>query len=348
MRKKSATLTDIAKKLNIDVSTVSKALKDHPKISDQTKEKVQAVARQLNYHPNNIATALVKGESNLVGVMVPRTDENFFASSIRGIDEVLKSQGYHIIIFQSYDNTEDEISNIKTMFRTKLDGIIASPAMETKNFDHYQNILDQEIPLVIFDRYNDKIDSDIVAIDDFKGAYNAVSHLIEQGCKKIAHISGYQHVHIYQERLRGFKQALEDNGLPQKNEYVFESDLTLQNGRKIMSNILERDPIPDAIFCSNDNTALGAIQILKKEGIAIPNEVAIVGFSNEAFTSFVTPSITSIEQHSLEMGKVAAQHFLKQITDQNNEIVQNPIQKTILSPELIIRESSSKKNNHSS
>ncbi len=343
MRKKSATLTDIAKELDIDVSTVSKALKDHPKISDKTKEKVQEVARQLNYHPNNIATALVKGKSNLVGVMVPHTDENFFASAIRGIDEILKSQGYRIIIFQSYDNTEEEINNIDTMIQTKVDGVMASPAMATENFDHYQNILDEQIPLVIFDRITETVDSDVVAIDDFKGAYKAVTHLIEHDCKTIAHISGFQHVYIYQERLRGYKQALEDHQLPQKKDYIFESDLTLQNGREIMLNILKKDTLPDAIFCSNDNTALGAVQILKEEGIKIPEEVAVVGFSNEDFTSFVSPSITSIDQHSREMGKIAAQHFLQQITNQKNTTSRIIPKKTILPPELIIRDSSRKK-----
>ncbi len=343
MRKKSATLTDIANKLNIDVSTVSKALKDHPQISDETKKKVQEVARQLNYHPNNIATALVKGKSNMVGVMVPHTDENFFASAIRGIDEVLKSQGYRIIIFQSYDNTKDEINNIKTMFRTKVDGIIASPAMSTEDFSHYQNILDQGIPLVLFDRYNDNVDSDVVAIDDFKGAYNAVTHLIEQGCRNIAHISGYQNVHIYQERLRGYKQALKDHDLSFNPENIFESDLSLNDGQKIISSLLERDNLPDAMFCSNDNTALGAIQELQRREIPVPEQVAIVGFSNEAFTSFVTPSITSVEQHSREMGKISAQHFLQQMNSQKDATTKTVPKKTILPPELIIRDSSRKK-----
>lgn len=343
MQKKSATLTDIANKLDIDVSTVSKALKDHPKISDWTKQKVQEIARQLNYHPNNIATALVKGKSNLIGVMVPFTDENFFASAIRGIEEVVKDKGYQIIIFQSHDNTEDEISNINTMFRTKVDGIIASHAMTTENFEHYQDILDHDIPLVLFDRFNDKIDSNVVAIDDFKGAYKAVSHLINQGCSNIAHISGYRNVHIYQERFRGYKQALDDHGLPYDPGHVFESDMSLEDGRKIASKLAKKNVLPDAIFCSNDYTALGAIQILKEEGIIIPDQVAIVGFSNEAFTSFVTPGITSVEQHSRKMGTVAGQHFLEQISGQEEAATKGLPKKTILTPELIIRDSSRKK-----
>lgn len=341
--KKSTTLTDIANKLDIDVSTVSKALKNHPNISDNTKQKVQKVARQLNYRPNNIATALVKGKSNLVGVMVPHTDENFFASAIRGIDEVVKKEGYRIIIFQSNDNTLDEINNLETMFRTKVDGVIASHAMATKNFEHFQDVLDHSIPLVLFDRFNNEIDCDVVAIDDFKGAYKAVSHLIDQGCKKIIHMSGYQNVHIYKERLRGYKEALNDHGLPYDPSNVYESGMSLEEGRKITSNLLEKNALPDAIFCSNDYTALGAIQVIKEQGISIPDQVAIVGFSNEAFTSFVTPSITSVEQHSREMGKIAAKHFLKLVTTNKEAATKEVPQKTILTPELIVRDSSARK-----
>lgn len=340
MQKKSARLTDIANHLNIDVSTVSKALKDHPKISEKTKVKVRAVARRLNYHPNHIATALVKGKSNLIGVMVPYTDENFFASAIRGIEEVLKNEGYQIIIFQSKDNTEDEISCIEAMFRTKVDGVIASHAMATENFEHFQHVLDQDIPLVLFDRFNDILDSDVVAIDDFKGAYKAVSHLIDQGCKNIAHISGFQNVHIYKERFRGYRQALKDHGLPYDPGNLLENDMSLEGGRKKAYELLSKKPLPDAIFCSNDYTALGVIQVLKKEGIKIPGQVAIVGFSNEDFTTFVTPTISSVEQHSRQMGRIAAQHFLKQLSDPEEATLP---QKTILTPELIIRDSSRKK-----
>ncbi|MDX1641682.1 MAG: LacI family DNA-binding transcriptional regulator [Balneolaceae bacterium] len=340
MQKKSATLTDIANHLDIDVSTVSKALKDHPKISEKTKVKVREAARQLNYHPNHIATALVKGRSNLTGVMVPFTDENFFAAAIRGIDDVLKNEGYRIIIFQSYDNPSVEINNIETMLQTKVDGIIASHAMKTENFEHFQSVLDQHIPLVLFDRFNDKIDSDVIAIDDFKGAYKAVSHLIDQGCRKIAHISGTQTVHIYNERIRGYKRALQEHDLPYDPEYILESDMSLEGGRKKTSALLAREILPDAIFCSNDYTALGAIQVLKEEGIKIPEQVAIVGFSNEDFTTFVTPTITTVDQHSRQMGRIAAQHFLNQISNRQETILP---QKTILAPELIIRESSLKK-----
>ena len=341
--KRSVTLSDIAKELDIDISTVSKALKNHPKISGETKARVKEAARKLNYFPNSIATALVKGQSNLIGVMVPHTDETFFASAIRGIDEVARVKGYRIIIFQSYDNVEDEASSIETMFRTKVDGIIASHAIKTSDFTHYQAVLDRGIPLVLFDRYTDEIDSDVVAVDDFKGAYKAVTHLIEQGCTSIAHISGFQSVHIFKERVRGYQKALADHGITYNEDLVFESDLSIENGRKITEQLISKGTLPEAIFCSSDRTALGAVQVLREHGIKIPEQVAIAGFSNEEFTSYITPSISSVEQHSREIGKIAAQHILTQIADSASETVKKLSQKTILPPELIIRESSQKK-----
>lgn len=341
MKKKSTTLTDIANELGIDVSTVSKALKNHPKISDTTKEQVSEVAKQLNYRPNAIATALVKGSSNLIGVMVPHTDESFFASAIRGIEEVAQQAGYNIVIFQSHDDQNSEVQNIETMYRTKVDGIIASHAMDTTDFNHYQDVIDQNIPLILFDRFDNSLDSDVVAIDDFKGAYKAVTHLIDQGCKRIAHISGKLGVHIYNERLRGYKQALKDNHIDFEEDLVFESDTSLEDGKRITTNLWEQPLKPDAIFAASDNPALGAHQVLKGKGVKIPGDVAIVGFSNEKFTSFVTPTITSVEQHSRKLGEIAAQIFLDQISEDREDDKKLP-QKVILTPELIVRESSQK------
>lgn len=343
MAKKSTTLLDIAKELEIDVSTVSKALKNHPKISDDTIKRVNRVANDLNYHPNNIAASLVRGKSNLLGVMVPHIDENFFASVIRGIEEVAKKNGYHIIIFQSNDNYEDEVKNIEIMYQAKVDGILASHAMGTKKFDHFQNIVDRGIPLILFDRFDESVDSDVVAINDFKGAYKAVTHLIKQGCQKIVHFSGYEHVYIYKERCRGYREALLDHDLLFDESMVFESDMSLESGRELTAKILKNNTIPDAIFAANDYTALGAIQVLKEHNIKIPEQVSVVGFSNESFTSFVSPTITSVEQYSRKMGNITAQLFVEYTKDESDAKEIKIPKKTILSPKLIVRESSSKR-----
>src|SRR5699024_11025298 len=289
------------------------------------------------YHQNKIAAALVKGSSNLIGVMVPQTDEIFFSSIIRGVEEVVKNSGYNIIILQSNDRVEDEIENIEILFQTKVDGILVSHAMETQKFDHYQQIIDRDIPLIFIDRYNESIDTGVIAIDDFKGAYKAVSHLIDQGCRRIAHIAGRQHVHIYKERFRGYKQALTDHGLTLQDDMVIESDLKLEEGRRHAQKFLEMDPRPDAIFAAGDRVAMGVLQGLKKNEVSVPAEMALVGFSNEDFCSFVTPTLTSIDQHSRKMGQTAAKLLIEQLSDGENQKIS---QKTLLNPELVIRESS--------
>lgn len=338
--KNPTTINDIAKELDLNISTVSRALKDHPKISDATKEQVLKTAKQLNYSPNHIAAALAKGKSNVVGVMVPSIDEAFFASAIHGIEKTLKKNGYRVIISQSDDATENEKDNITTMLEAKVDGILASHAMQTTSFDHYQHILDKGIPLIMFDRFNEALDAHVVANDDFKGAYRAVEHLIKQGCKTIAHIGGKSNVHIYRERLKGYKKALADYDLSFNDKLTFQTDLKLNTGRKIMEKIIQNKSLPDAIFAANDHSATGAIQVLLEHNIKVPEQVAIVGYSNEFFSSFVTPSLTSVDQHSAQIGEAAAKLLLDQLNEEDDTI--NIPQKTILSPKLIIRESSLK------
>jgi len=339
MKKKSATIDDIANELNINISTVSRALKDHPKISDATKKKVLETAQKLNYSPNNIATALARGRSNVVGVMVPSIDEVFFASAIHGIVKVVKKNDYRVIISQSDDTTENEKNNIATMLAAQVDGILASHAMKTTSFEHYQQVLDKEVPLILFDRFNEAIDAHVVASDDFKGAYQAVEHLIEQGCQKIAHIGGKSHVHIYHERLNGYKQALADHHLPFDEQLVFQGNMKLNAGRKFIEKMLEDNTLPDAIFAASDYSAMGAMQVLLENDIQVPEQVAVIGYSNESFSSFVTPSLTSVDQHSVQIGELAAKLFLDQMDEDNTVSIPR---KTILSPELVIRESSLK------
>ncbi len=328
------------KLLNITASTVSRALQDHPRISDATKKEVIRTAKKLNYHPNNIAAALRKGKSNLLGVMVPITDENFFASAIRGIEEVANQSGFRVLIMQSNDSTDKEKANIDAMFRAQVDGVLASIAMETTTFEHYQEIIDRGIPLILFDRFSDLINTNTVALDDYQGAYKAVEHLIKQGCRKIVHFAGYQHVSIYGERFRGYRDALKNYDIPFNDDLFYECDLKLESGRKLAKKILSRNVLPDAIFSSSDYSAMGAMQVLKAHGIAIPGQIAIVGFSNEPFSSFVEPGLSTVEQHSSKMGQLSAKLFLEQLAlGTESELI---TKKTVITPKLIIRASSNK------
>lgn len=347
-KKKKTTISDIAKELDITASTVSRALGNHPRISDSTKEAVWKMVEKLNYQPNNIASALRKGKSNIIGVIVPTSDRQFFASFIRGIEEIVRDEGYNLMICQSDDQFSKEQSGIDTLLNIRVDGIIASVAKETTDISHYEKVKDQGVPLVLYDRVIESLGVNLVVSNDRLGAYNAVSHLIEQGCRRIAHFAGKQHIQIYRDRLKGYLQALREHNITVDEEIIIESDLIqdtnriLQTGRKMGEKLLQMSNPPDGIFSSSDFAAMGAIQIFKQENIKIPREIALVGYSNDFSAAVIEPSLTSLDQHTLEMGNLAAKHFLKQINTKPEEFTP---QKILLEPDLIIRESSSRKRN---
>jgi len=305
------------------------------------------MADKLNYQPNNIASALRKGKTNIIGVIIPTSDRKFFSSVVKGIEQVLNKEGYNLIISQSDDLLSKEQSNIDALLRVQVDGIIASIAKETTEFSHYERAIERGVPLVFFDRVNEDLGVNTVINDDYHGGIMAVDHLVEQGCTKIAHFMGKRSLNIYEERLRGYKDALKKHNLPIREEWIFDGDLlseteeVLAEGRKLTRQLLALDERPDAIFSSSDFTAMGAIQVLKEEGITIPDEIALVGFSNDLSTSFIDPPLTSIDQHTRQMGKFAAELFLEQAnTDPDEDFTPR---KTVLKPELIVRESSKRK-----
>jgi LacI family transcriptional regulator len=340
MKKEKATIHDIARKLNITASTVSRALKDHPRISDETKKLVLKAAEKLNYQANHIAAALRNGKSNILGIIVPTADRSFFASVIRGIEEIANKSGYNVMICQTYDSYQKEIDTIEALLKARVDGIIISHGKETENFDHLKKVKDRGIPLIMFDRSNDDLGVSQVVIDDYFGAYKSVEHLIEQGCRKIAHFTNTRKISIFKERLRGYKEALDKHGIPFDPSLVVESNLQLEDGRNSMIKLLSGKTTPDAVFSASALGAVGAMQVLKERNIKIPDQVALVAFSNENYTSFTDPPLTAVDQHSMRMGNSAAEVFLEQITQKDKPFIPNT---TVLRPELIIRASSLRK-----
>jgi LacI family transcriptional regulator len=340
MKKEKSTIHDIAKRLNITASTVSRALKDHPRISESTKQAVQNAAKKLNYQPNNIAAALRNGRSNIIGIIVPTIDRSFFSSVARGIEEVANTKNYNVMICQSYDSYEKEVATVEALLNSRVDGIILSICKETENFDHLNKVTAKGIPLIIFDRGNDQLEVSQVVINDYLGAYNAVEHLIKQGCKHIAHFTSSRKISIYKERLRGYAEALKAYNLPYDESLIIESELQLEDGRQGMLQLLKLAEMPDAVFSASAYGAMGAMQILKENNIKIPDQVALVGFSNEVFMSFTEPGLSTVDQHSLRMGNSAAEIFLEEMAAKNKKFIP---QKIVLKPELIIRQSSLKK-----
>lgn len=338
--KKKSTIKDIANVLGITPSAVSKALNDHPRISQQTKDAVLQVAENLNYQPNHLASALRKGKSNLVGVIIPRANSHFFSSIIENIEDILNERGYNVIITQSNESYKKECRNIEALLYTQVDGILASMANETVKLDYYNKVKQKGIPLILFDRGENDLNVDYVGIDDYLSSHIVIDHLVEQGCKRIAHIGGFSHTRIYKNRIRGYIDALEKHKLPIGEDLIYECNLRKSDGREIMGKLLNNKIIPDGVYASGDYAALGALEVIQEQGLKAPQDIALVGFSNEPFSAIVTPGITSIEQHSGEIGRLAAETFLERIANPEKKVTLN---KMILTPELIVRASSNRK-----
>lgn len=334
------TIYDIAKKLDITAATVSRALNNNPKISPATRKLVLEAAAKMNYKQNKLAQALRSGKSNNVGVIVPRIDSNFFASVIRGIEEELHPEGYHVIICQTHEDEKREIENINTLLNAQVDGILMSISNVSSENEHViKRVIAKNVPLVFFDRKMNIDGVSSVTINDFEGGYIATKHLIDQGCTAIAHLAGDQSLEIYQNRFQGYKQALLDNGFPFKEEYVLRTKSNVDAGIDAAKKLLQLGNPPNAIFSSSDFAGLGAIQEIKEQGIRIPKEFCVVGFGNEPFTKFMELSISSVDQSPMEMGKMAAKVFLEQINSTEQLKIEK---KVVLVPELLIRKSSNK------
>lgn len=337
-KKGQSTIQDIAKALEITPSTVSRALNDHPRISQRTKKAVAEMARRLNYRQNHLAAALRSGRSQTLGVIVPRANRSFFSAVIRGVEDYANQQGYGVLITQSHDQPEKESRNLQTLMKSQVDGIIASVADTKKASSHFAELMDQQLPLVFFDRVLPDFPVSTVVIDDFRGAYDVTTHLIEQGYTRIAHMSGPLGLHIYQDRLRGYKQALSDAGLPEIEELVIHGKGLLGDGRRDMEYLWNLEIRPDALFCSSDYSAMGAIQYLRSQGLQVPRDLGLAGFSNEPFTEFLHPGLTTVAQHPIDMGRMAAEVLLDQI-QYTGDTTYIP-RKTVLQPQLIVRGSS--------
>lgn len=335
------TIHDIARELNITASTVSRALNNHPGISTATKDSVLKTAGKLNYRHNRVASSLRSGRTKILGVLIPSAEINFFGSVVHGIEKIANENGYSVLLYQSNEDPEYERKGVETFLRSRVEGVLASIAKETVNLEHFNEIKKRNIPLVLFDRANDDMGVSSVVIDDYKGAFRATEHLISQGYKRIAHIAGQQHVSIWHQRLLGYADALRRNGFPVDEDLIQYGKVTIESGRQCMDNFLKLPSVPDAVFAVEDFTALGAIQSLKAAGISIPAEMGVIGFANEAFSEYITPSLSTVDQQTIKMGEEAAKLFFKMSAGDKEFSVPY---KHVLEPLLIFRESSLRNN----
>lgn len=334
------TIQDIAKELQVTPSTVSRALNNHASISDATKKAVNKAAEKLHYRHNKIASSLRLGCTKIIGVIIPSAEINFFGSVVHGIEKVAKEKGYSILMFQSNEQTEFEREGVETFLRSRVDGVIVSIAKQTTNLDHFFEIKKRRVPLVLFDRANDDLGVPSVVVDDYAGAFKATQHLVEQGCTQIAHIGGQQHIPIFSQRLQGYKDALEAAGQPVNDSLIKYGSVSIESGRQCMKQLLRLPERPDGVFAVEDFTALGAMQAIKETGIKVPEEIAIIGFANEAFGEFITPSLSTVDQQTARMGEEAAKLFFDSIGQK--DLYKSVPLKKVLEPVLIYRNSSVK------
>ncbi|WP_192349442.1 LacI family DNA-binding transcriptional regulator [Algoriphagus sp. Y33] len=312
MKLGQATIKDIARELNLSVSTISRALKDYPGINSETKRKVKEVAERLNYRPNAIALSLRKSRSFTIGVIIPEVVHFFFSTVISGIEEIANSRGYNVILSQSNEKLSREISSIETMLSNQIDGVLVSYSKETKDFDHFTKVLDQGFPIVFFDRAPAIPNAINVMVDDYRGAYDATAHLISQGYKNIVHLAGPKTLKISIDRENGYKAALQKNGISVNPAHIVSCPLgTLEEGRDMVAGLLDSLPErPDAFFSCNDIGAVGAMMACRDAGLKIPLEVGIVGFSDWQFCAMLDPQLSSVSQPGFTMGAKATEILL--------------------------------------
>ncbi len=293
----------------------------------------------MNYRRNNIASSLRLGQTGIIGVIIPSAEINFFGSVVHGIESIANQNGYNVLIYQSNESAEHEKKGIETFLNARVDGIIVSMAKQTKDYSHFEYVKKIQVPMVFFDRAHDPLNIDSVVIDDHKGAYLATEHLIKEGYKRIAHISGPQHIGIFKARLEGYKAALKDHKIKFNPKVVVQGDLSIEAGRKAIKKLLALPAPPDALFAVEDFTALGAIKELKENNI--PDDFGVFGFANEHFGEHISPSLSSIDQQTVKMGKEAFR--LMQELIENKDIKVKAARKIVLPPILVYRESSNRK-----
>jgi LacI family transcriptional regulator/LacI family repressor for deo operon, udp, cdd, tsx, nupC, and nupG len=335
-KRHQTTIIDIAKSLGVSNSTVSRALHGHADISSETRQAVLDRASQLDYQPNQLAYNLVKSKTNTIGMIVPEFHNPFFPNVIIGAHEVLTRAGYNLTIMQSNESYQVEISNTKAMLANRIDGLLISLTQETNNFDHLSVFEKRGIPLVLFNRVCEQIDVPKVVVNDFEASFQAVEHLILSGYERIAHLGGPLTLLVSQERLRGYRAAMEKYGKTIEDHMIIQGMLTQQKARIYGQYLLDLTNRPDAIFAVNDSAAIEIMLMAKEKGISIPDELGVVGFSDNPESAYIGPGLTTIRQPTLEIGRTTADWILKLVDEENVTLPDKKVLKT----ELIVRGSS--------
>lgn len=337
MKKKGeVTIYDISRMLNISASTVSRALNNSPQVRKELRKKIMQTAQEMGYQHNKFAANLRQKRTRTLGVVIPRIDSHFMSTVISGMEKVANNSGYQLLISQSEESSALEEANIQALFNSRVDGLLVSLSYETKNKDAFKNVLRKDIPLVFFDRVFECGNCVSVVIDNFRAGYDATQHLIDQGCSKIVHAAGSLNRNVYNDRYRGFRQALEDNSITFDERMLIVTDLGDNSGISILNQLLNNGSMPDGIFTANDNSAVSLICELKRKGFRVPDDIAVVGFNDDPVSRIIEPNLTTVRYPGRAMGEVAASTMIRILEGTQYEKVNS----ITLSHELIVRQSS--------
>jgi LacI family transcriptional regulator len=338
---KDVTIYHIAEKLKLATSTISRALKDHHTISEKTIKKVKKTAEEMGYVPNTLAAGLRGNKTNTIGVLIPTVTQPFLSSLISGIEITAQKSGYNVLIMQSHDSYEDEVSLAKSLYGSRVSGVICSLAMKTRDTAHFQQFVSNNIPLVFVDRVPKDFNTFRVIIDNYAAGFKATTHLIEQGCTRIGHLTvGSKFGNLYTERMRGYKDALLKHNLPVDEDLIADlKEVTYTEGVEASNKLFDLKNRPDGIFASGDIIAASAVQTAKKRGIKVPEELAVIGFNNDPISEIIEPNLSTITHPAAKMGQISAEIILKSIKSTSNDDLKDI---TFLDTEVLIRESSRK------
>lgn len=312
MKEKPITLKDIADRLGLNKSTVSRALKDHPDVGQKTKDAVKKLAKKLRYRPNTVAASLRHKKSKVIGLLTPQISHFFLPSVIQGIEDVVHQHGYNLLILQSQESYEREVENLNIFLDNNVEGIIASVARTTTDFSHFNQIINMGLPIVFYDRVVTGLNADIVLLDDITASYNAINHMIEKGKDKIAICIGNQNLLISQNRLKGYKQALQERGIPIREDFIISCEWP-EEAKKKTRDLLESKNPPNAIFAISDLTLSGVMQAIYSKNLSVPSDLSVVAFCEEPFRNMYKPAITAIQPKGLEIGKTSAKILFQRI-----------------------------------
>lgn len=339
MTDKDVTIYDIAKGLGISPATVSRALNNRPGVNEQTRKRIYDTAKSMGYQHNVFASNLRRKRTNTIGVIVPRLNSPFQSSAIAGMEKAANDSGFNLLISQSLESRVKEAANARTMFNSRVDGLLVSLVDDPEDIGHFAPFMEKKIPLMFYDRIPNRGSYAGVMIDNAQAAYEVTNHLISQGCRHIVHVVGNPKINVYANRLKGYRYALMDHGLSYKEENIIYSDLSEEAGEFIVDKLLAMKERPDGLFVSNDACAASCLRALKQAGLRVPQDIALVGFNNDMMSRLTEPNLTTVNYPGFEMGEIAVKSLVHYLEGLLGESLLNTNTITLHS-QLIIRESS--------